>query len=113
MEDIKKIQANSEIVMHFLIKLTDGSVAEDSHAYGKPAKFVMGDGSLTPNFEACLLGLSEGRRKLLPLRLKMRLACRIPIRYSTWNVDYLSEKPKQKSEISLRFKDKMDRKSPV
>lgn len=67
MEDIKKIQAKSEIVMHFLIKLTDGSVAEDSHAYGKPAKFVMGDGSLTPNFEACLLGLSEGEKKSFTL----------------------------------------------
>ncbi|ATF08951.1 FKBP-type peptidyl-prolyl cis-trans isomerase SlpA [Candidatus Enterovibrio altilux] len=45
--------------MHFTIKLEDGSVAESTLNAGKPAKLVMGDGSLTNNFEKCLLGLHE------------------------------------------------------
>ncbi|MDD1783894.1 FKBP-type peptidyl-prolyl cis-trans isomerase [Enterovibrio sp. ZSDZ35] len=55
-----KISANSEVLMHFTIKLEDGSVADSTKTSGKPAKLVMGDGSLTENFEKCLVGLSEG-----------------------------------------------------
>lgn len=55
-----KICDNSEVIMHFTVKLEDGSVADSTKTSGKPAKLVMGDGSLTENFEKCLLGLSEG-----------------------------------------------------
>ncbi|EOD78428.1 FKBP-type peptidyl-prolyl cis-trans isomerase slpA [Grimontia indica] len=55
-----QIIANSEVIMHFTIKLEDGSVADSTKTSGKPAKLVMGDGSLTENFEKCLLGLTEG-----------------------------------------------------
>lgn len=57
---MSQISANSEVIMHFTIKLEDGSVADSTKTSGKPAKLVMGDGSLTPNFEKCLLGLKEG-----------------------------------------------------
>ncbi|NLJ92211.1 MAG: FKBP-type peptidyl-prolyl cis-trans isomerase [Aeromonadales bacterium] len=56
----KQIGPNSEVLFHFTIKLEDGSVADSTQLHGKPAKLIMGDGSLTPNFEACLLGLEEG-----------------------------------------------------
>ncbi|MCG7584789.1 peptidylprolyl isomerase [Photobacterium proteolyticum] len=55
------ITESSEVLMHFAIKLEDGSVAESTQAMGKPAKFRMGDGSLTDNFEKCLLGLAAGQ----------------------------------------------------
>ncbi|MGF1732595.1 FKBP-type peptidyl-prolyl cis-trans isomerase [Photobacterium kasasachensis] len=55
------ITESSEVLMHFAIKLEDGSVAESTQAMGKPAKFRMGDGSLTDNFEKCLLGLVAGQ----------------------------------------------------
>ncbi len=55
------ITESSEVLMHFAIKLEDGSVAESTQAMGKPAKFRMGDGSLTDNFEKCLLGLTAGQ----------------------------------------------------
>lgn len=57
---MSQISANSEVIMHFTIKLEDGSVADSTKTSGKPAKLVMGDGSLTQNFEKCLLGLKEG-----------------------------------------------------
>ena len=60
------INAQSEVIMHFDLKLEDGSAA-DSTRLNKPAKLVMGDGSLTPNFEACLLGLSKGDKKAFTL----------------------------------------------
>ncbi|MGF1725941.1 FKBP-type peptidyl-prolyl cis-trans isomerase [Photobacterium nomapromontoriensis] len=56
------ITKNSEVLMHFAIRLDDGSVADSTHAAGKPAKFRMGDGSLTDNFEQCLLGLKLGQK---------------------------------------------------
>ncbi|RJG39501.1 FKBP-type peptidyl-prolyl cis-trans isomerase [Motilimonas pumila] len=62
-----KITANSEVVMHFTIKLADGSAADSTKVNNKPAKFAMGDGSLTANFEKCLIGLSEGEAKTFEL----------------------------------------------
>ena len=54
------INADSEVIFHFSIKLPDGSVADSTKVSGKPAKLVIGDGSLTSGFEACLLGLEAG-----------------------------------------------------
>ncbi|ART80061.1 FKBP-type peptidyl-prolyl cis-trans isomerase [Oceanisphaera avium] len=56
----KQIDAHSEVLFHFTLILADGSVADSTKLQGKPAKLTMGDGSLTANFEACLLGLTEG-----------------------------------------------------
>ena len=61
------IGANSEVVFHFSIKLSDGSAADSTKVHNKPAKLVMGDGSLTANFEKCLLGLAQGDEKSFEL----------------------------------------------
>jgi FKBP-type peptidyl-prolyl cis-trans isomerase SlpA len=63
----KVITENSEVLMHFSIKLSDGSAVDSTKVDNKPAKFVMGDGSLTPGFEACLLGLAEGSNESFTL----------------------------------------------
>ncbi|WP_111977828.1 FKBP-type peptidyl-prolyl cis-trans isomerase [Algibacillus agarilyticus] len=63
----KIIDRSSEVVLHFSILLEDGSAAESTKVNNKPAKFVMGDGSLTPSFEQCLLGLKEGDKKAVKL----------------------------------------------
>ncbi|MCU4676284.1 FKBP-type peptidyl-prolyl cis-trans isomerase [Catenovulum sp. 2E275] len=62
------INSGSEVVMHFAIRLEDGSAAESTKVHNKPAKFVMGDGSLTENFESCLLGLKAGDNKTFKLK---------------------------------------------
>jgi len=62
-----KIGENSEVVFHFSIKLEDGSAADSTKVHNRPAKLVMGDGSLTANFEKCLLGLSAGDEKSFKL----------------------------------------------
>ncbi|MCP4324852.1 MAG: FKBP-type peptidyl-prolyl cis-trans isomerase [Alteromonadales bacterium] len=61
------IEKNSEVMMHFSICLADGSAVDSSKVDDKPAKFVMGDGSLTANFEQCLLGLIEGQSETFTL----------------------------------------------
>ena len=61
------INAQSEVIMHFDLKLEDGSAADSTRLNSKPAKLVMGDGSLTPNFEACLLGMAKGEKKAFTL----------------------------------------------
>ncbi len=57
------IGETSNVIMHFTIKLEDGSAADSTKVNNKPARFNMGDGSLTANFEKCLLGLKAGEEK--------------------------------------------------
>ncbi|MBA5764490.1 FKBP-type peptidyl-prolyl cis-trans isomerase [Vibrio sp. 404] len=61
------ITQDSTVTLHFTIKMKDGSVADSTHNMGKPAKLVIGDGSLSDNFEQCLLGLSAGESKEIEL----------------------------------------------
>jgi len=67
MTDATVIGSNSEVVLHFDLKLEDGSAADSTRVHNKPAKLTIGDGSLTPNFEACLLGLKMGDKKSFTL----------------------------------------------
>jgi FKBP-type peptidyl-prolyl cis-trans isomerase SlpA len=57
----------STVIFHFDIKLTDGSAAESTRVHNKPAKLQMGDGSLSPAFEAQLSGLQAGDKKTFTL----------------------------------------------
>ena len=67
MTDSLVIGNDSEVILHFDLTLEDGSAADSTRVNNKPAKMVMGDGSLTPNFEACLLGLKKGDKKAFTL----------------------------------------------
>lgn len=62
------ITQDSAVTLHFTIKLSDGSVADSTHNMGKPAKLIVGDGSLSENFEQCLLGLKAGDSKAIELK---------------------------------------------
>lgn len=57
------ITQDSEVVLHFDLKLEDGSAAESTRVSNKPAKLKIGDGNLTINFESCLMGLKKGDKK--------------------------------------------------
>ena len=59
----KTIQADSEILVHITMKLSDGSAAESTKVNNKPAKIIMGDASISPAFEEQLLGLNVGESK--------------------------------------------------
>ncbi|NAW70093.1 FKBP-type peptidyl-prolyl cis-trans isomerase [Vibrio sp. V27_P1S3P104] len=61
------ITHNSAVTLHFSIKLKNGSVADSTHNIGKPAKLIIGDGSLSDNFEHCLLGMKAGEQKAIAL----------------------------------------------
>lgn len=65
---MSKISQDSAVTLHFTIKLKDGSVADSTHNMGKPAKFIIGDGSLSENFESCLIGLSVNENKAIELK---------------------------------------------
>jgi FKBP-type peptidyl-prolyl cis-trans isomerase SlpA len=65
---VTTIVQESAVTLHFTIKLKDGSVADSTHNMGKPAKLVIGDGSLSENFEQCLLGLEVGEQKAIELK---------------------------------------------
>lgn len=57
------IEHGREVIFHFTIKLMDDSVADSTEMAGKPAKCRIGDGNLTVNFEACMIGLKAGDQR--------------------------------------------------
>lgn len=61
------IGAGSTVIFHFDIKLADGSAAESTRVHNKPAKLQMGDGSLSPAFEAQLMGMAKGDKRTFTL----------------------------------------------
>lgn len=66
-ESANQIGEKSEVILHFDLKLIDGSAVDSTRVNKKPAKMVVGDGSLTPNFEKCLLGLKVGDKKVFTI----------------------------------------------
>lgn len=58
---------NSAVLLHFTLKLEDGSIAESTAASGKPALFRLGDGSLSAALEQHLLGLKAGDKRSFTL----------------------------------------------
>ena len=66
----KTIENNSEIIVHITMKLSDGSAADSTKVNNKPAKIIMGDASISPAFEAQLLGLKSGESKEFTLCAK-------------------------------------------
>ncbi len=59
----KTVVNDSSIMMHITMKLADGSAADSTKVNNKPAKVNLGDQSLSPAFEAQLLGLVVGDSK--------------------------------------------------
>ena len=55
------ISSNTKVSLNFSITLETGEVV-DSNFDRSPVGFVMGDGSLLPSFESCLLGLKAGEQ---------------------------------------------------
>lgn len=53
------IQLGNEVTLHFSLLLSSGEEI-DTTRNGDPAKFVVGDGSLLPGFEAALIGKTTG-----------------------------------------------------
>ena len=63
----KSVQSNSAVLVHFSLKLEDGSTAESTRNNGKPALFRLGDTSLSEGLEQQLLGLKAGDKKAFSL----------------------------------------------
>lgn len=57
-----QIQENSQVTLHFALKLDDGQVV-DSTFEKNPATLTIGDGNLPEGFEKHILGLSAGDRR--------------------------------------------------
>ena len=66
----KSVQSDSNIIVHITMKLSDGSAADSTKVNNKPAKIIMGDNSVSPAFEAQLLGMEAGQSKEFTLEAK-------------------------------------------
>ncbi|SDS69072.1 FKBP-type peptidyl-prolyl cis-trans isomerase SlpA [Halopseudomonas litoralis] len=62
MTDILRINHDTEVTLHFTLKLPSGDVV-DSTLGKSPATFKVGDGSLLPGFESSLFGLKAGDQR--------------------------------------------------
>ena len=67
MSQNKTIADGSSVIMHMSILLEDGSAADSTKVNNKPAKVILGDGSLSETFEANLKGLTVGEQKKFTL----------------------------------------------
>jgi len=65
-----KIQSDSSILVHITMKLSDGSAADSTKVNNKPAKIIMGDNSISPAFEAELIGMAKGDSREFTLEAK-------------------------------------------
>jgi FKBP-type peptidyl-prolyl cis-trans isomerase SlpA len=63
MTNERTITADSTILVHITMKLSDGSAADSTKVNNKPAKIIMGDQSISAAFEAQLLGMAAGESK--------------------------------------------------
>jgi FKBP-type peptidyl-prolyl cis-trans isomerase SlpA len=67
MTDVKQpIQMGSEVLMHFTLRLEDGTVAETTEGE-EPLRFVLGDATLVEGLELALYGLRAGDRQSLKI----------------------------------------------
>ena len=62
MTDIQRIYQDSEVTLHFTLKLPNGDVV-DTTTNKAPATFKVGDGSLLPGYEQSLYGLKAGDKR--------------------------------------------------
>jgi FKBP-type peptidyl-prolyl cis-trans isomerase SlpA len=60
------IQAESKVLMHFALRTSQGEEI-DSTFTRRPVLLQIGDGNLLPDFEACLLGLTAGDRRVFSM----------------------------------------------
>ncbi len=61
-----RIGGDSQVTLHFALKLEDGNVV-DSTFDKQPATFKVGDGNLLPGFEQALFGLKAGDKRTLTI----------------------------------------------
>ena len=62
MTDILRINQDTEVTLHFTLKLPNGDVVDSTEGKA-PATFKVGDGSLLPGFEHSLFGLKAGDQR--------------------------------------------------
>ena len=66
----KVVSERSQLIAHITMKLSDGSAADSTKVHNKPSVINMGDRSVSPAFEAQLLGMVEGESKEFTLEAK-------------------------------------------
>ncbi len=74
----KSVQSNSAILVHFTLKLDDGSTAESTRNNGKPALFRLGDTSRLKVLNNSF-GLKEWEKRYFRWSPMPRLACQARI----------------------------------
>lgn len=73
-----QVNGGSVVLVHFTLKLEDGSTAESTRGNGKPALFRLGDGSLSAPLEQQLIGLRVGDKCAFTLQPEAAFGAKNP-----------------------------------
>jgi FKBP-type peptidyl-prolyl cis-trans isomerase SlpA len=60
---VDTVKKDSVILVHITLKLSDGSAADSTKVNNKPAKIILGDGSVSPAFEQHVIGMKVGESR--------------------------------------------------
>ena len=63
-----QVQPGDSLMLHFALRVHDSDQDIDSSFNDEPISMALGDGTLEPNLENCLLGLSVGDRRIFILQ---------------------------------------------
>ena len=98
------INPDSKVTLHFSLALENNELV-DSTFGGNPATFTMGDGSLLPGFEKCLLGLSPGSKAEFCIPQQNAFGARNPQNIQTFKQSVFSPELELAEGLVISFSD--------
>ena len=63
----KTVQTNNKVIVHYVGKLTDGTVFDSSRAKEQPFEFTAGVGQVVVGFDKAVIGMSVGETKTVTI----------------------------------------------
>ena len=67
MTQVQKVQTGDSLTLHFALRVHGNTQNIDSSFAEQPISLTLGDGTLEPNLERCLIGLPAHARKVFTL----------------------------------------------
>jgi FKBP-type peptidyl-prolyl cis-trans isomerase SlpA len=97
------ITPNSQVTMHMIIRVEDGSIAENTRRTARPTRARMGDGSLSEKFEQALLGLQIGYKKEFHLEAEDAFGPIMPENFLTFPRSQFGEEIDMEEGMIIEF----------
>ncbi|MCD6048017.1 MAG: peptidyl-prolyl cis-trans isomerase [Gammaproteobacteria bacterium] len=97
------ITPNSQVTMHMIIRVEDGSIAENTRRTARPTRAMIGNGSLSEKFEQALLGLQIGDKKEFHLEAEDAFGLVMPENFLTFPRSQFGEEIDMEEGMIIEF----------